>query len=361
MTVPDSSAFGPTGPGSGSPVRLDGPWTHRDVAANGARFHIAELGDGPLVLLLHGFPQFWWTWRHQLTALADAGFRAVAMDLRGVGGSDRTPRGYDPANLALDITGVIRSLGEPDAALVGHDMGGYLAWTAAVMRPKLVRRLRQSPRCRTRAGGGPPCSPTSHSPGRARTSGASSDRGCRSVSSWRTTRRWSAGFDPRLVGTAGGGVPRRRGGGRLPARDVHPVDGALLDRAVPLDGAVHGAPGRHPVQPQDEARGAGAHAASARFARSGGPYTECGRLRPVRRSAVPLATFRWSGSLPARGGSGRFLDRTHQLAQGSRAGPVGLATGSASGRAGVPARPTGGRKSTVVRRTANCPAHRPIG
>lgn len=58
-----------------------------------------------------------------------------------MGGSDRTPRGYDPANLALDITGVVRSLGEPDAALVGHDLGGYLAWTAAVMRPKLVRRL----------------------------------------------------------------------------------------------------------------------------------------------------------------------------------------------------------------------------
>lgn len=130
MTVPDSSAFGPTGPvdpeGSagpapspagrtiaGGPVRLDGPWTHRDVAANGARFHIAEMGEGPLVLLLHGFPQFWWTWRHQLPALADAGFRAVAMDLRGVGGSDRTPRGYDPANLALDVTGVIRSSASP--------------------------------------------------------------------------------------------------------------------------------------------------------------------------------------------------------------------------------------------------------
>jgi pimeloyl-ACP methyl ester carboxylesterase len=136
MTAPDSTA---------SVVQLDIPGgkevSHRDVAANGARFHIAEMGDGPLVLLLHGFPQFWWTWRHQLPALADAGFRAVAMDLRGVGGSDRTPRGYDPANLALDITGVIRSLGEPDAALVGHDLGGYLAWTAAVMRPKLVRRL----------------------------------------------------------------------------------------------------------------------------------------------------------------------------------------------------------------------------
>jgi pimeloyl-ACP methyl ester carboxylesterase len=132
MTHPDSPA---------AVVRPDGPWTHRDVAANGARFHIAELGEGPLVLLVHGFPQYWWAWRHQLDALAAAGYRAVAMDLRGVGGSDRTPRGYDPANLALDITGVIRSLGEPDAALVGHDLGGYLAWTAAVMRPKLIRRL----------------------------------------------------------------------------------------------------------------------------------------------------------------------------------------------------------------------------
>ena len=120
---------------------MSGPWTHRDVAANGARFHIAELGEGPLVMLVHGFPEFWWAWRYQLTALADAGFRAVAMDLRGVGGSDRTPRGYDPGNLALDVTGVIRSLGEPDAALVGHGLGGYVAWTAAVMRPKLLRRL----------------------------------------------------------------------------------------------------------------------------------------------------------------------------------------------------------------------------
>lgn len=140
MTAPSPASGTP--PTAASAVRLDIPGgkevTHRDVAANGARFHVAELGDGPLVLLLHGFPQFWWTWRHQLTALADSGYRAVAMDLRGVGGSDRTPRGYDPANLALDITGVIRSLGEPDAALVGHDLGGYLAWTAAVMRPKLV-------------------------------------------------------------------------------------------------------------------------------------------------------------------------------------------------------------------------------
>ncbi|MFD0512457.1 alpha/beta fold hydrolase [Streptomyces aureus] len=169
-----------------------GELTHRDVAANGARFHIAEMGDGPLVLLLHGFPQFWWTWRHQMVALADAGFRAVAMDLRGVGGSDRTPRGYDPANLALDITGVVRSLGEPDAALVGHDLGGYLAWTAAVMRPKLVRRLVVSSMPHPGAGARR-CCPTSSRPPRAHTSGASSGRGCRSVNSSRTTAPWSAG------------------------------------------------------------------------------------------------------------------------------------------------------------------------
>src|SRR4051794_12430548 len=72
-------------------IRQAGPWTHRDLAANGARFHIAELGEGPLVLLVHGWPEYWWAWRNQMTALAEAGYRAVALDLRGVGGSDRTP------------------------------------------------------------------------------------------------------------------------------------------------------------------------------------------------------------------------------------------------------------------------------
>ncbi|WP_406201911.1 alpha/beta hydrolase [Kitasatospora sp. NBC_01560] len=122
-------------------IRQPGPWTHRDLAANGARFHIAELGEGPLVLLVHGWPEYWWAWRHQLTALAAAGYRAVALDLRGIGGSDRTPRGYDPGNLALDITGVIRSLGERRAHLVGHASGGTLSWVAAVMRPSVIQSL----------------------------------------------------------------------------------------------------------------------------------------------------------------------------------------------------------------------------
>jgi len=97
---------------SESSVYLDGPWSHRSVSANGTRFHIAENGDGPLVLLLHGFPEFWWTWRRQLSTLASAGFRAVALDLRGFGGSDKPPRGYDLITAASDAAGLIRSLGE---------------------------------------------------------------------------------------------------------------------------------------------------------------------------------------------------------------------------------------------------------
>jgi len=122
-------------------VRADGPWTHRDVSANAARFHVVEAGEGPMVLLLHGFPTFWWTWRNTLTALAEAGYRAVAMDLRGYGGSDHTPHGYDPQTAARDIAGVIRCLGEADAVIVGHGWGGLLAWGTAVMQPQVVRGI----------------------------------------------------------------------------------------------------------------------------------------------------------------------------------------------------------------------------
>src|SRR5215470_10038316 len=122
-------------------VQIGGPWHHRSVSANGTRFHAAEAGDGPLVLLLHGFPQFWWTWRHQLAALPAAGFRAVAVDLRGYGGSDKPPRGYDLVTAAADAAGLIRSLGEANAVVVGHDWGGLIAWTLAGYFPKAVRRL----------------------------------------------------------------------------------------------------------------------------------------------------------------------------------------------------------------------------
>ncbi|MGQ0841296.1 alpha/beta fold hydrolase [Actinokineospora sp.] len=124
-----------------STVRVDGPWAHRDVYANGIRLHVAETGEGPLVLLLHGFAEFWWTWRHQLTALGDAGYRAIAVDLRGYGDSDKPPRGYDAWTLAGDVAGLVKSLGEDRAHLVGHGWGGLLAWTVAGLHPRVVHSV----------------------------------------------------------------------------------------------------------------------------------------------------------------------------------------------------------------------------
>jgi pimeloyl-ACP methyl ester carboxylesterase len=122
-------------------VLVDGPWTHRMVGANGIVLHVAEIGSGPMVLMLHGFPQFWWAWRQQLLDLADAGFRAVAVDLRGYGASDKPPRGYDVPNLAADVARLVTALGERDAVVVGNDLGGLLAWTMAATHPEVVRRI----------------------------------------------------------------------------------------------------------------------------------------------------------------------------------------------------------------------------
>ncbi|MCW2523648.1 MAG: putative hydrolase or acyltransferase of alpha/beta superfamily [Frankiales bacterium] len=122
-------------------VLIDGPWTHRTVRANGIALHVAEVGTGPLVLLLHGMPTFWWTWSQQLLDLADAGFRAVAVDLRGYGASDKPPRGYDATTLAADIAQLVTALGERDAVIVGNDVGGLLAWTVAAQAPEVVRRI----------------------------------------------------------------------------------------------------------------------------------------------------------------------------------------------------------------------------
>jgi pimeloyl-ACP methyl ester carboxylesterase len=133
------------GPRPGAPDSsislVEGPWTHRMVRANGIALHVAEVGTGPLVLFLHGFPQFWWTWRRQLVDLADAGYRAVAVDLRGFGGSDKPPRGYDAPNLAADMAQLVNSLGEDDAMVVANDLGGLLGWTMAANHPRVVRSL----------------------------------------------------------------------------------------------------------------------------------------------------------------------------------------------------------------------------
>src|SRR3954454_6533480 len=134
--------FGPLpGAPDSSVVLVDGPWAHRIVRANGIALHVAELGTGPLVLLIHGFPQFWWGWHQQLVDLADAGYRAVAGDLRGCGASDKPPRGYDAATLAADIASLVTALGESTAVLVGTDLGGLLAWTVATHQPQVVRRI----------------------------------------------------------------------------------------------------------------------------------------------------------------------------------------------------------------------------
>ena len=116
-------------------IQISGPWTHRSVSANGTRFHVASSGDGPLVLLLHGFPEFWWTWRHQLVSLSAAGYRVVAADLRGYGGSDKPPRGYDLVTAAADAAGLIRALGEANAIVAGRGLGGLIAWTLARTSP----------------------------------------------------------------------------------------------------------------------------------------------------------------------------------------------------------------------------------
>lgn len=129
-------------------VARPGPWTHRDLTAGGTRFHVALAGPeaasgagAPLVLLLHGFPQCWWTWRSVLPALARAGHRTAALDLRGFGGSDRPPAGYDLATLAHDVAGVIHSLGHERAVVIGAGLGGQVAWTLPGVAPEVTAAI----------------------------------------------------------------------------------------------------------------------------------------------------------------------------------------------------------------------------
>jgi pimeloyl-ACP methyl ester carboxylesterase len=102
---------------------------------------VAEEGEGPLVLLCHGFPESWYSWRHQLRALAQAGFRAVAPDMRGYGQTERPEEidRYTLLHLVGDMVGLLDALGERQAVIVGHDWGGPVAWHAALMRPDRFR------------------------------------------------------------------------------------------------------------------------------------------------------------------------------------------------------------------------------
>jgi pimeloyl-ACP methyl ester carboxylesterase len=103
--------------------------------------HIAEAGEGPLVLLLHGFPESWYSWRHQLTALAQAGYHVVAPDQRGYGQTDRPSQieQYTQLHLTGDIIGLLDALGEQQTVVVGHDWGAFIAWDLALLRPDRVR------------------------------------------------------------------------------------------------------------------------------------------------------------------------------------------------------------------------------
>jgi len=132
-----------------SVTRIAGPWRHHDVHANGIRFQCVEalhhpdvdtpVTTRPLVLLLHGFGSFWWSWRHQLRGLTGA--RVVAVDLRGYGGSDKPPRGYDGWTLAGDTAGLIRALGHTSATLIGHADGGLVCWATAALHSRMVRAV----------------------------------------------------------------------------------------------------------------------------------------------------------------------------------------------------------------------------
>jgi pimeloyl-ACP methyl ester carboxylesterase len=115
--------------------------THRTVAANGVRIHLAEQGSGPLVVLCHGFPESWYSWRRQLQALSDAGFHAVAPDMRGYGQTDSPAEveQYTLLHLVGDMVGLLDALEAETAMIVGHDWGAPVAWHAALLRPDRFR------------------------------------------------------------------------------------------------------------------------------------------------------------------------------------------------------------------------------
>jgi len=115
---------------------------HQMVETNGVRLHCAVDGEGPLVIFLHGFPECWYSWRHQLAALAPR-FRVVAPDLRGYNDSDKPPGvdAYALPELIADVRGLIEAFGERQAVIVGHDWGGAIAWTFAMEEPAATRRL----------------------------------------------------------------------------------------------------------------------------------------------------------------------------------------------------------------------------
>jgi epoxide hydrolase A/B len=118
-------------------------FAHHYVQTNGIRLHYVQEGEGPLVILLHGFPYLWYMWRRQVRALAAAGYRVVAPDIRGFGRSDcpAEPESCDMLHCVGDLVGLVQELGETSAVVIGHDLGAWVAYAAAQMRPDLFRAL----------------------------------------------------------------------------------------------------------------------------------------------------------------------------------------------------------------------------
>jgi len=114
--------------------------THHRARVNGVELHYVEQGSGPLLLLLHGFPEFWWSWRAQIGPWSQH-FRVVAADMRGYNESEKPATGYDCATLAADVAGLIDHLGGGPCRLVGHDWGGIIAYQVAMDFPAKVQRL----------------------------------------------------------------------------------------------------------------------------------------------------------------------------------------------------------------------------
>ncbi|WOL06665.1 bifunctional epoxide hydrolase 2 [Canna indica] len=116
---------------------------HRTVAVNGINMHVAEKGEGPAVLLLHGFPELWYTWRHQMHGLAASGYRVVAPDLRGFGDTDAPTdtAAYSMLHIVGDLIALLNTLGQDQVFVVGHDWGSMVAWNLSMLRPDKVKAM----------------------------------------------------------------------------------------------------------------------------------------------------------------------------------------------------------------------------